>query len=761
MGEIRTQILSNETVNRKGYIVINSSLKWDNYKKNPILQFNPDTGEHQGIAIGRVENIRLQNGNWVGNLIFGNSELAQRVKQDYDDGVLNAVSIYGTATIAKRNGRRYTTVFEVWEISLVNIPANPDCVAIRSATDGLSVNFECIEETVCEGLSATDIEMINKFESTMTNENQELDKQETPQDEMVSLSAVERIMKNSADSFLRLIGKNKSKIESNDADGWDEPDRTQALSKEDVKPKESTETEQLSVEDQPEPQDEDTSDEDGLSAEPAVVETPEVTEKPAGLSVSENANVLNINEQIKPKKYNKMNVPFSRYIFDEANAEKIKRVYALASPSEDSDGICALSAEGVNSDDYHAIQELAASMVADKGFMAIAQQVHFQFNEGKTTNAAKTIEGLASGQGSANFIASNADLAVISWLSEFVRQLFPKNTWAERVRRVSVADRQGVIWVESAINPEVYFGDRAPVNAKNYMYDDNARGLSRKVFAIQPVLWQPINTDVLAYNDMATGSSEIFRILSNAIYNYWLQVIAESVPASNYVTMTGYAFDATGKFPINPAATGFVTSPTLNDLIGLGGTFLARNLEFDGTRSAVTVLAQPYFTALKQNPQLQTILTAYLSDARPDGFNYDGFDVMGRSYVAGFDTSTDTVVDAEMYMDKPVNWATGAIDDTHTRPVLTTTTYDIGLSFLPEEIILAVGNTHVHMVSDPNSYGWKMSVCTAVGAGTLRTNSDGVALLRPETATAAGNPNGVPVEITNTTTNPVNTKEVP
>ena len=91
-------------------------------------------------------------------------------------------------------------------------------------------------------------------------------------------------------------------------------------------------------------------------------------------------------------------------------------------------------------------------------------------------------------------------------------------------------------------------------------------------------------------------------------------------------------------------------------------------------------------------------------------------------------------MDAETYFDKPVTFATGAIDTAHVKPVLAATVYDIGLGFIPEEVVVAIGNTNIHMVSDPNNYGWKVSMDISTGAGTLRSSAAGIVLYRPTAA---------------------------
>lgn len=727
MAKATYQILSNEALNSKGFVVLNSSIDWSRYLKNPILLRNKDTGEHFGQPIGRVEDIHLENGRWIGKLVFGSSELAQAAKRDYEAGILNGVSIFGRARIVERNGRKYTTFFEVWEISLVNIPSNPDAVAIRGEDNvGLSaVSFvpDSIEIEQIESLSAYQTDIINQFENKMKNEEEKkVPETGTEQafDDRVSLSAMSK--------FLELIGlapRNRllraDKIDrganQDDADaGQDQRDareeRASALAAEPA-------TEALAA-----TTDATTDDAKETKAEAA---------KPTALSAAEDARVFNDKTITKTKTMVK---PFFKYIDDPENLPKIQAIMGLSASSGTADGVAEVSLSAAQDADVReSIQELSASMLCDPYFMATVQNMTFQVNDGRRESVVDTIQGLASGEKSGKFV-QNADLAKISWLSLFVRQLFPPNTWADRVRRLSVRDKEGIIWVESAVNPDIYFGDRAPLNAPNYLYDDLPRGLERKVFSMQPIVWQPANSDVLAYNDRATGQLDAMAKMSMCIHNYWLQTIAEAVPAANHLTMSGAEFDSANRFPINSAATGKLLGMTLNDLLAAQGRFIARNLNFR-RGNGVAVFAEPYYTSLVQTDKVQSILTQQLSNARPEGFTYSGFDVMARSVIAAYNTASSTVVDAETYFDKPVTFETGAIDASHVKPVLAATVYDIGLGFIPEEVVVAIGNTNIHMVSDPNNYGWKVSMDISTGAGTLRSSAAGIVLYRPTVSAGA------------------------
>lgn len=727
------QILSNEAQNSKGFHVINDSIDWKRFKKNPVLKYNDRDQEHYGVNIGRVENIRLVDGKWVGELVFGPSELAQKAKADYEAGILNAVSIFGPAKIVERRGRRVTTYFEVWEISLVGIPSNPDTVAIRDSKEGLSVDFSFkeIEELEVVGLSAKDENIINQFIDSMTEEQKPDEKKDSGlimQFLSVAKSFLSKIGKAELDKFMQ--------AESATGDEHVEGSLNTALSanlNDTSKEKgEETITSENAVKENPEdkPKEELSAGETKVEEPLRKEETKEEPVKPTGLSVSEDAKIFKSDKETKIER--KMPMPFSNYISDPANASKIQKVIGLSAITDNEDPLAPVALSAETKESIDALQELCASMSTDKRFMSIAENITFDVNGGKQTPASETIQGLASGALSSQFL-QNADLAKIVWTGEFVRQLLPNDSWASRVRRVSVRDRQGVIWIESAMNPEIYFGDRAPVNAMNYLYDDLPRALNSKVIAIQPTLWQTSNTQILAYNDFATGQSEMFRILSTAAHNYWLQSIAEQIPATNHIAMSGEVFDSANRFPINPNAAGNLYGLSIGDIIDVQGSFLSRNLGFTNG-DGVMVLATPYFSAFKKSPEIQTILTRELGQTRPDLVNYGGFNITNRSIIAAYNTATNTVVDAELYYDKPVAPVTGAIDDTHDRPVLAATVYDIGLAFVPEEVIVGIGNINVHMVSDPNSYGYKVSADFRTGATIRRSSGVGVALLRPTVA---------------------------
>lgn len=367
-------------------------------------------------------------------------------------------------------------------------------------------------------------------------------------------------------------------------------------------------------------------------------------------------------------------------------------------------------------------------MANDPGFMSFMGNVTFQNADGPKEVFSKTLDKLNIGENSIDFLETSPDLAKITWLSLFYRVLLPENSWADRCMRVSGDSHAGVIWINSAMNPKVYVGSRAPLNAKTSYYEDIPVALAEKVFSMEPIGWQPATTDVLAYNNRATGQSEAMRVVVNKIHNYWLQMFAEA--ASVKVPMSGpdtFAVDAS-TFPINDAATGTLLEFALKNITQMQKGFINQNYTMD-YNEAVMVMAAAYFEQLQNDPLITSILSKQTGRVGPMTVQYSGFEAMPRSTVAAYDTASSKVVDAELYCDGKVN-ADGTIPS-YTPPVLTATAYDIALGFIPGEAIIAQGNTNVHMVQNPNDYSWVMSMDIRSGAGAARKGGLGIGIIIP------------------------------
>lgn len=129
-------ILSDETENSHGYRVLTDGIDTTRFLQNPVMYFNHDR-ENIGV-IGRWENVRKENGRLIADAVFNeNCETGKRVKEDVENGFLNAVSI-GINIIEwdEKNGITVATKCELLEASIVDIPSNANATRITDKEKG-------------------------------------------------------------------------------------------------------------------------------------------------------------------------------------------------------------------------------------------------------------------------------------------------------------------------------------------------------------------------------------------------------------------------------------------------------------------------------------------------------------------------------------------------------------------------------------------------------------------------------------------------
>lgn len=709
MAELR-QVLSNETINDYDMVVLSDGIDWSRYEKNPVLLENHDWDSQ---PIGNVVSIHREGNDWIGTLKFAEgTERGKTAKYLYENGFYRAVSIGGVSREIEdeSTGVKYATYFLVYEVSLCSLQSNSDAVSdFKGEKVMLAAEFAPIQTERITTLSAKDHSLINKYKSNMTQGNPKdgTIQKDDPAKEATTLSATEPVPAAENEAELRTLN-------AEDTESIAEKIVTKLKSFFGAAGKEA--------EKQPEPQ-----------------KAPEPEPKPTTLTSAAEAGKAQI---IDPHKINlkasmETNKTLHQFLATTEGKTKFNAAARLltVAPTD----VCRPE----HASKVEAARELAAIVSSDEGFKAFMGNINVRNGEGRyeklSTIAERTAVKLASGADSSNFVTTSPDLAVVEWLSLFYQQLLPANTWAARCARTSGSDKQGIIWVESAISPKIYYGDRAPLNVADYLYDDDPIGLVTKVFSLQPILWQAANTDILAYDDRSWGQSEAVRFMVNAIHNYALQKIAEDAGAS--VPMSGVAADGTVKhfaaadaFPVNSAAAGDLLELSPNDLIKAQTKFVNWNYDIkDGDIDCVMDAA--YMEQLLSNPYLTSLLTKTAGEMRPMLGKYSAFNFMSRSTTSAYNTATSKVVDPELYCDGKVQ-ANGTIPK-YTAPVLTATAYGLAISFIPSQVILAMGNTNVHVVADPNSYGWKFSMDMRFGAGSARKGGKGIVNIVPATYTAS------------------------
>lgn len=713
MAEKLRQVLSTETPNDQGYVVLSGGLDWERYKKNPVLLLEHNWGK----VIGNVLNIRLEDNEWIGELHFdGIGEESIDARDKYNAGSYRAVSISGDPYYIEQDGLKICTRFNVYEISLVPLPSNPDCVSnFKDGVPVLAVEFKTNKEHKMVEFSARENDLIIQYKKKMEKEKNAEVELEAKKDEVAQ---AQEAIKEKTSENLELEAE-KGKPEADDK----MPQWFRKLLGFGAKKLEEEETEE---------------------EKKAVKEGKEVAADAGsdfGATKEEKAEFAAKSKQTAAR------------IFDGEAAIK-KEQTKFSTKMEEKKTLLEFMADGTgkarfsagarylqeaqasgkfdpNAVEVEYLREFASIAQKDAGFKAFLGKVKFSVNgqyAGTTTDALNRLTSFVSGINSMDFVSTSADLAKVQWLSLFYRQLFPEDTWASRCGRVSGDGVAGVIWINSAIAPEIYFGKRAPLNVAGKTYDDIAVGLPEYVFAMQPVIWQPATTDLFAYDAVGLGTSEAMRLITYKMHNYYLQQIAASAPATSMVKMSGASFASANMFPSNTAAAGNLHSLALGDMLAAQAVFINQNYTMDPFK-AVMVMPAAYFMQLQANDTVTNLLTKNAGSVRPNTIEYAGFNVEARSTTALYDTSSSKVTDAELYLDGKIG-EDGTIAQ-YTPPVLSATMYDAAIGFIPEDIVIALGNTNVHMVSDPSSYGWKMSMDIRTAAGAGRKNGNGIVLVVP------------------------------
>lgn len=139
-----TFVLSDESVNSYGFVVLTEGIDTSAFERNPVMLYMHN---RDGNVIGRWENIRKDGKRLLGDAVFDDStELAATVKKQVEKGFLRSVSI-GIEQIATEelNGVQTVTKCRLIEASIVDIPSNENAVKLFRRTGGYVYNLKELE----------------------------------------------------------------------------------------------------------------------------------------------------------------------------------------------------------------------------------------------------------------------------------------------------------------------------------------------------------------------------------------------------------------------------------------------------------------------------------------------------------------------------------------------------------------------------------------------------------------------------------------
>lgn len=694
------QVLSDESLNDRGFRVMNKSIKWDRYLKNPVLVEQHMSWEP---PIGRIDDIKLENDAWTGVLVFASTEKGKMYEKLYNEGCIRAVSIGGNAVIVENErGEKKTKSFDIFEVSLVTIPSNANAVKHELGHIPVEYKLYCDKKEFItlssnfEELNNMEEEKEKKEELEAKPEVQEVQEPEAPKEE---LKAEET--KNTVLSALKdLLGLNsKKKLEDDDEDEKEEDKDIKEDEEEDKKEVEDTKAKD---------------EKEKLESEDLKKKLPEkVAER---LQANPEARIFTENTQ-QPK------------IMTEY---KTLHSYLSSQEGKNKMGMMALGSDLKYAHEHKPIpvhdlldsyKELASILKNDRDFMASFGQFNLCFESKAPMSTGQLLDTvLAAGDNTYDFL-STPDLVAVQWLAMYYSMLFPINTFADRIPRIS-SDSAGTIHPEINMKPNVYFDTLVPKNkAEEYLYDDNAIAIPTYAFSLNAIAWQPGDDNLLRYDKRGIGMSEALRVVANAQHNYIIQVLANSVKEGTFVPMTGAnSFASAGMFPANAAAAGNLKEFTVADLLSLRMKFIQANFNLDIERPEI-VMDAIYANQLQSNDTFVNALNLPTEKIGPMQMMAYGMNITQRSICGVYDTATNKVVDPKLY---GIPLTDHKIPSSYTPPTLAATAYGCIIGFLPSQFLIGVGRTNVFVKQEPTLWAWEMSMDTRMGAGAARKDGVGI-----------------------------------
>lgn len=132
-------VIASEDVDRVGDVLVISGMRYENYMKNPVVLWNHDSSS---LPVGKVEAFEIVGSKVIAKVRFSETnETAVKIRNLIDEGILNAVSVgfmpIRSEPIVEKDtvkGYRYLE-WELLEVSIVNIPANPYALLVKYLGD--------------------------------------------------------------------------------------------------------------------------------------------------------------------------------------------------------------------------------------------------------------------------------------------------------------------------------------------------------------------------------------------------------------------------------------------------------------------------------------------------------------------------------------------------------------------------------------------------------------------------------------------------
>lgn len=690
--ETRRIILSSGRMNRKGYRIPIENISYDDYLANPVM-----LAEHEyDQNIGHMTDIRVENGKLTALPVFATTELGQRYAKLYAERGINAVSIGGWVKLNAE--RTEATSFDLWECSLVSVPADPGAVAIEGGAvlsaeqsiDKLSgISEEVRKEKEAQGFEFVTLNCMDE----MTDDN--------------------GCDSHSADSDIvdDIIGYNHKSNLSASA----EQNKTNKIM-EDNKDKVVDQTTQAQGN-------------DNLAA-PASAPGAEDNVK---MNTDDNASnkvqdKLGLNPNMKTMEMPKHNVTGQRASLSALLKDKgMDGVMEMVNRGNDAEKLYMFDAIRNTAAGKLFMDTLGLNIETNRGRIRIGVDAYLRDRESLSAPLHDmqklSMNGNAKLNASTDFIGDPA-LDRIAFASMAFLKLFPSNLWVNRMQVLPVqmtGDGVGVVWVnvgfDSTVTTQPVQTNTSVTPATIEVKTDTPVSMQIYEHDLAPMLFRRYNQDIVAYDQLGLQWDVALNNLFTQMYDWDLYTLANIIATkvSDYTPMvqgtSGSAFAPGALWTQVPDNVSQYKGLTMNDILSLEAFFQSQGVRIESLNPVINI--DPALNlSLTQDPIVQTRLTRFVAGEKGEDIRVSYSRVYTRQYLGVYNTTSNAVVDP----------ATGS-------PTAADVQY--GLALIPEYILRGWVGMEIYTKIEPTLYGEVYSAQSKSGIAPAYKDNKGTAIIVP------------------------------
>jgi hypothetical protein len=668
----RRIILSSGRKNRKGYRIPIEVIRFEDYLSNPVL-----LAEHDYEAnVGHLEDLRIENGKLSGTPVFSSVPLGQQYKTLYEEKGINACSIGGFVLL--NADRSEATDFELWEVSLVSVPADPGAVAeLNSEPAAMSENTPETLSGISSEIMKQRIDAGYEYVTLNCMDETEESTQSVEDNGHSNISTMEDNINNAPETMGAETVQNAPETNS-------------------------------APENAPKPE-----------AAPETLNAPEPEKEPVKEPVKLGLNPQMPQAQQPSSKVNASRASLSALIKDKGI-----------------DGAIEMLRNGRDDEKLH-VYEAIRNTPTGRVFM---DALHLNINLGgadfrvKSEEYLRNRESLAAplrevaklGMNEAKLNASTdfiADPALdrIAFASMVFLKLFPTNLWVNRMPVLPVqmvGGNVGVVWANIGFDSKVTTSpaqtNTSVTAAAIVAKTDTPVSMAIYEHALEPMLFRRYNRDIVAYDQMGLQMDVAFNNLFTAMYDWDLSTLASNIAkqtVSKVVGTTGELFAPGSNWVKVPNNVTEYNGLTMADIQKIEAVFGAQGVNIQYMNPVINVDPALLYS-LTQDPKVQTILTRFVSGSQGEDLRVNYSRVFSRQYLGVYDPGTRAVV----------NPATGT-------PTAAMEQY--GLALIPEFILRGLASMEVYSKIEPTLYGEVYSAQIKTGIAPGYEDAKGTALIVP------------------------------